>query len=815
MLVSLSWLSNYIDLSDKTIEEFAYALNMVGFEVEGVKETGLPQLEKVVVGAVLSREGHPNADRLSVCQVKVNDTGEPLQIVCGASNYQAGDRVAVALVGSRLPGDFKIEATGLRGVKSFGMMCSPRELGLGEDHEGLLILEGEPEIGTPINEIFRESDTVFDIEVTPNRPDCLSHLGIARELAAYYGKELIYPELKTDFAGLRLAGEPALIDGVTVTSPNNCPNYYAHSLRGIKIAPSPDWLQDYLKAVDQRPINNVVDITNFVMLELGQPLHAFDAKKIGGNEIIVRQASDGEKIITLDEKERSLTTDMLVIADAKKPLVVAGVMGSIDGEVDDDTVEIVLESAYFNPSNIRKTSRELGLSSESSYRFERGVDTHGTNFAALRAIDLILEIAGGEIVGPVIQAGSEPMVEREISIKPQYIRDLAGFEFRDAQVRDVFDALECAVTERDDGWEVKVPSWRADLYRRADLAEEFLRVYGSDRIPEAPVTMRGLVQKDAPVASLATAHTHYLANRHFQECINYSLRSEEESSRWFGHYNLAALKLENPITSEQTHLRVSLIPGLLDTLKLNQARDTGLERVFEVGKVFHEQDGQVYEMFSVAFLIFNPDRATRWKAREPSDFYSAKRVMEVLAKAAGLDLERVGYKTLDRSSSIWQQRHSAEVGALAENGFEARLGMLDVKLVKEWDLEGSVQAGSLNVLPEKLGEDAGIVKFKPFSQFPPAVKDLALVVDKSLLAETVRGDLKKIAWRVLDNRFDLEAVSVFDVYKGEGVPEGKKSLAFNMQFRAGDRTLTDKEVGEVFNELQKQVAASTEYKVRS
>jgi len=814
MLISLSWLSNYVDLSDKKIEEIEYGLTMIGFEVEGIKNTGLPDLPKVVVGEVLAREQHPDADRLRVCDVNVGEA-ESLQIVCGASNYEVGDRVPVALVGAKLPGNFKIKASKLRGVKSFGMMCSPRELGLGDDHEGLMILEDKPEIGTPINEVFTDSDTVFDIEVTPNRPDCLSHVGIARELSAYFDKELGYPKLDTDFDGIRRTDESALISGVEVNSPDDCPNYYAHSIKGVKIGPSPDWLKRYLEAVDQRPINNVVDITNFVLLELGQPLHAFDADKIGGNRIIVRKASEGEKIVTLDDKERTLNADMLVIADEDKPLVVAGVMGSVKAEVDDNTVDVVLESAYFDPSGIRKTSRTLGLSSDSSYRFERGVDPNGANFAALRAIGLILEIAGGELVGPVIQTGSEPSIQQEIELNPQYIRDIAGFDIPDARIREIFEALECNVSGDEEKWLVDVPSWRGDLYRPADLSEEVLRMFGTDRIPDAPVTVAGLIQEDANTATLANQLSCYLAGQHFQECVHYSLRSGEEASQWFSRFSQETLKLANPFTSDQTHLRVSLIPGLLDTLKLNFARNTGMERVFEFGKVFHEQDGQIFEMVSVAFAILQSDRETSWKTREPSDFYTAKNILNAIGQFANLDFEEVGYKHLDWGVSIWQEEHSAHVGNFADHGFEAKLGMLNVNLVKDWDLEGTVLAGTLEILPEKVTGAGNIVKFRPFSQFPPTEKDLSLVVDESLLAETVRLHLHKITKRAVNNRYDLESVSVFDVYTGEGLPEGKKSLAFNMKFRSNDRTLTDKEVGEVFNTVQKEIEESTPYRVRS
>jgi phenylalanyl-tRNA synthetase beta chain len=813
MLISLNWLSNYVDLSDKKVSEIEYALTMIGFEVEGVHATGLPDLPLVVVGEVLSRDQHPDADRLGVCSVNVGEA-EPIQIVCGASNYKVGDRVPVALVGARLPGDFKIKASKLRGVKSFGMMCSPRELGLGDDHGGLMILEDKPEIGMPINEVFTDSDTVFDIEVTPNRPDCLSHVGIAREMAAYFGKTLKYPKLDTDFDGIRRTDEAGLITGVEVTAPEDCPNYYAHSIRGVKIGPSPDWLKRYLEAVDQRPINNVVDITNFVLLEFGQPLHAFDANKIGGNKILVRKATEGEKIITLDDKERILKADMLVIADAVKPLVVAGVMGSVDAEVDDNTVDIVLESAYFDPSGIRKTSRTLGLSSDSSYRFERGVDPQGANFSALRAIDLILDIAGGELIGPVIQAGSEPDTEGEIELDPQYIRNLAGFDISDSRLREIFEALECHVTGEDKNWLVKIPSWRGDLYRPADLAEEAIRMFGTDQIPDAPVTVAGLIQEDAATALLNEKFSSYLASQHFQECVHYSLRSGEEAGKWFSRFSQEALKLANPFTSDQTHLRVSLVPGLLDTLKLNFARKTGMNQVFEVGKVFHEHEGQIFEMVSVAFAIFQPDRVDSWKAREPVDFYRIKNLLNVMGGLANLNLEEIGYKGLNWGTSIWQQEHSAHVGEFTENGFEAKLGMLNVNVVKEWDLNGTVLAGVIEILPENVNRGREIVKFKPFSQFPPTEKDLALVVDDSLLAETVRKQLYKITKRAVNNRYELEAVSIFDVYSGVGLPEGKKSLAFNMKFRSGDRTLTDKEVGEVFTAVQKEIEETTPYQVR-
>jgi len=815
MLLSLNWLSNYIDLADKSVEEIEYALTMVGFEVEGIEQKGLQPLDKVVVGEVLSREKHPDADRLGVCSVDVG-AEEPLQIVCGATNYVVGDRIPVATVGAKLPGDFKIKKSKLRGVKSFGMMCSARELGLGEDHAGLMILTDRPEVGTPINEVFTDTDVVYDIEVTPNRPDSLCHLGIARELSAYFKKELKYPMFSPAYENAEATadGKSGLISAVEVSAPEICPNYYAWSIKDVKVGPSPEWLRKALEAVGQRPINNVVDVTNYVLMELGQPLHAFDAGKIRGGKILVRNATKGEKIVTLDEKERSLSERMLVIADTERPLVVAGVMGSVDAEVDDNTVDVVLESAYFNPSNIRKTSKQLGLSSDSSYRFERGVDPQGAQFAGKRAVDLILEVAGGELISAPIQAGSEPIIVDEVSLKPQYIRDIAGWDFPDEEIREVFERLECEVTVRDEGWTVKVPSWRADLYRPADLAEEFLRMYGTDRIPETPVRSEGLHDKDAPIYTLNHDYSSYLKGQHFQECVHYSLRSEEEVATWFSRFSQEVLKLENPFTSDQTHLRVSLIPGLLDTLKLNHARKTGLKRVFEVGKTFHEKDGQVYEMSSVAFLIHLPDSVSEWKSREAADFYTAKNILNQLGKTAGIDLEAEGYGHLDWGVSIWQEDHCAHVGSF-EQGFEARLGLLNLKLVKEWDLDGIVLAGCLDILPDQVSGERKINQFKPFSLFPPAEKDLALVVDSELLAEKVRLDLEAISKEACGEVCQLEEVKVFDVYEGKGMEENKKSLAFSLQFRAEDRTLKDKELNDIFTRIQNQVKESTSYQIRS
>ena len=421
---SLNWLKDYVALG-APVPEIARAITFLGFEVEQVIATGLPALSQVVVGEVLAREKHPNADKLSVCQVDVGPAGGVKTIVCGAQNYSVGDRVPVALPGAVLPGDFAIRQSRIRGELSDGMMCSARELGLGDDAAGLLILPGRPEIGAPINSVLPPGDTVFDVEITPNRPDCLSHLGIARELAAWFRLGLRYPFIRPHGPGAAAGADSTLL-GIRVDAPDDCPLYTAQAITEVRVGPSPAWMQERLRSAGLRPINNVVDIGNYVMLEYGQPMHAFDARRLKGSRIVVRRAAAGESIVTLDGRERVLNDGILVIADAARPVVIAGILGGEDSGVGADTTDLVLECAVFRRQTIRRTSRQLGLSSDSSYRYERGVDPHLAGEAARRAVSLILELAGGRVAGPLHQAGGDVPWQREIVLSPDFVRALAA-----------------------------------------------------------------------------------------------------------------------------------------------------------------------------------------------------------------------------------------------------------------------------------------------------------------------------------------------------------------------------------------------------
>lgn len=818
MKISLNWLKDYVQL-DASVDEICRAITFLGFEVEQVIRTGAPELKNVVVGEVLVRDKHPNADKLSVCQVDIGPAGGVKTIVCGAQNYKVGDRVPVALPGAILPGNFEIKQSKIRGQSSDGMMCSAKELGVAEDAAGLLILDGRPALGTPINAVLPPGDTVFDVEITPNRPDCLSHLGIARELAAWFKLPLVYPQEKFRGQVAEAGARPDLLAAVAVESPEDCPLYTAHVITGVKIGPSPAWLQQRLAAVGLRPINNVVDVGNYVMLETGQPLHAFDARKLSGNRIVVRPAADGEKLVTLDGKERVLNHRMLVIADGSRPVVIAGIMGGENSGVVEDTTDLVLECAIFKRQSVRWTSRRLGLSSDSSYRYERGVDPHSTLEAAWRAIDLIIETAGGKVVGPVYKVGGDVPWQREIVVTHGYICEKLGFDIPADDMKAAFEALELHVTReeptegRGPAWTVAVPSWRDDLDRPIDLVEEVLRLYGTERIPAAVVSAPGLVGDDDPTVLFNRAVTDYLVGHDFHECVNYTLRPAKELATWVSQTAAAELALANPFVEDQSHLRPTLIMGLLDTLKLNQSRGVTVSRLCETGRVFIERNGQNLECAAVAFVVAEPQGERAWLSRAAPDFYTIKHHMEALAAAAGIDLARQPLAPVVGPFYGWQEGQSAAAGDIG-HGWVARFGLLNLAMVKSFGLEGKVYAGIFTILPDKIASATARRRYSDFSLLPAALRDLALVVDVATPADEVRKALAKIARTVVGNAFALESVTVFDLYQGKGLHEGKKSLAFSLVFRAPDRTLTDDEVNAAFTKIQDELAKTTGYVIR-
>ena len=808
MKINLDWLSEYVDLPNPA-EELVDVLPMLGIEVEENDDAGTVTLENVVVGEVLEKSQHPEADRLSVCSVEVG-AENPAQIVCGATNFKPGDRVPVALPGAKLPGGFKIKKSKLRGVTSEGMMCSAKELELGDDDAGLFLLSGEPEIGQPITDVFSKS-TTLELEITANRGDCLSHIGVAREVSAYYQNPVRIPQCKVQAKPVDSPNQNCLLSSLDVES-SHCPYYTLWSIKGVKIEPSPDWLVQKIESIGLRPINNVVDITNFVLHETGQPLHAFDLKKISGSSIIVREAREGEKITTLDDQERELSTKMMVIADSEKPLVVAGIMGSVDAEVDNTTSDIVLESAWFHPGSVRATARSLGLHTDSSQRFSRDVDPQGVEFAAQRAVDLILEIAGGTASEEYVSIGTPPRGARTIKIEPTYVEERCGFEVNSEDLISSWQRLGFSV-EGTSPIQVTVPSYRSEVDRPIDLVEEYLRIRGTADLKGSRFLSPSLQRENEPAFDLCDRAVDNLIGQGYQEVCNYSLRSANEVGTWFPEINQEALALGNPLTADHTHIRPSLLPGLVEVLAHNQRNLNSLNRVFEIGKVFRPGPRGNAELISIAWAQSLSNTQKNWKEENQSDFFDLKNSMERLLHASGMSLPKGHWQTIE-DKLPWQGGYAANLGDVHKNKLEICLGTLQLNVTKKYDLKGAVLAVEILIDSVLLNKKKKSTAFSSFSTFPPAIKDLALVVEKTESSESVREKVEEIASQATDEEISLDPVAIFDVFEGKGLPDNMKSIAFTIRMRAKDRTMGEKEINKTFEKILEAIDSQTKYELR-
>jgi len=807
MKISYNWLKHYLDF-DRSPEEVAETITTLGLEVEEVVSLGIAPNDKLVVGEVLEINPHPNADKLSVCKVNVGE-GEPSQIVCGAKNFKVGDRVPVALVGCELAdGDktFEIKATKLRGVESCGMMCATDEIGLGGTHDGLMILNDlNPTVGAKMHELVK-GDTVFEIGVLPNRPDALSHLGVARDLAAKWGLEVKLP--KVPAVELK---QPASFNSITIENLDDCSHYRGAVIKGVKIAPSPMWLQDFIKSVGLRPINNIVDITNFIVLGLGQPLHAFDLSKIEGGQINVRRATDGEKIVTLDEKQRSLAPSMLVIADAAKPLVVAGIMGGEDSGVTDQTTDILLEAAHFNPTLIRKTSRKLALSSDSSMRFERGIDPRGVQFAFEQAAAMIVELAGGTIEGAIVEGGQMP-TPTLLETSRDFIVERLGFNLDCEQIEKPLTAFGFTLAPTsEDSWTIRVPSYRLDIERPVDFVEEVLRYYGVERIPSAKVRAIANEQSHDRIYEVRESMAERLAAMGFSECFHYSMRAPEEIEKLAGE-NAAAHKLAYPLSADASCMRYSLLPGLLDAVALNASRGNPAAPLFEVGHIYRaDSPTSLREYLAISFVKVIEPAAESWRGpARASDFFAAKAVLENLFVGAGFKMPGVWSNPTD---ALWQSTHSGTAGELSKHRYNLSAGIVSLELTKAAGFDGVVLGGEILFGLNAFEKASKPSRYKPFSVFPASRRDVAVIASLQKPVGEVTADLQKIALKATGKDFELESLQLFDRYIGKGVAEGHQSLAYALNFRSMGRTLTDEEVSASFEKILEGVKA-TGYSVR-
>jgi len=797
MKVTFNWLKQYVEF-DWSPAELAERLTMLGLEVENVQKLE-GEFEGVVVAQVVTKDKHPNADKLNVC--RVNDGQGERQIVCGAQNFKAGDKVPLILPGFSLPAKpgeapLLIKVGKIRGVESLGMMCAPQELGLGDEVSGLLILREDARVGQPFSEYLGRTgtDMVYDLEITPNRPDLNSVIGIAREISAVTGNPLRLPEVNLTEASGRVADAVA----VRIEDAELCPRYTARVIRGVKVAASPDWLRHALEKVGVRSINNVVDVTNYVMLETGQPLHAFDyhllAKSAANGlpTIVIRPAAEGEKFITLDGQERALTRQMLLIADETKAVALAGVMGGQNSEINPNTVDVLIESACFKPQNIRATSRKLDLRTESSYRYERGADIGICDWASQRAAQLILATAGGKLARGLVDAWPQPFAPRQITLRHAQCDAVLGVAIPAAQQTQFLQRLALKVEAGPAGeppaTTFGVPSFRVDLKREIDLIEEVARLYGVDKIPATPP--RGAVgahPHDAVHDQLANVR-RILTGLGLYEAQGQTLVSDVVARLTHGS---ALVPLSNPLSSDMNVLRPSLLPGLLAALRHNVSRKINDLALFEVGRVFLESEGQRREERRVALALTGQRHPLFWSGEEREarfDISDLKGLLEEFLEQFGV--RGMNYVRRPESTALFLESATVHLGRFQLGEF----GLLLPSLARQHDLRDAVLLAELN-LDLLLARRNPNKSFRPLPAFPAIRRDIAMILPAATTHESILQVIKQA------KPANLEAVELFDVFRGKNVPAGQKSMAYAFTYRHADRTLTDAEVNAVHDKL--------------
>ncbi len=802
MIVTYNWLKEFVDFQ-YTPQELGDRLTMVGLEVDALEEIG-GNLDSVIVAKLESVEAHPDADRLTVCQV--NNGAEVVQVVCGATNHKTGDLIALAQPGSMLPGDFKIKKSKIRGQVSQGMLCSEKELALAEDSPGIMILPTGLPLGQPVFAALGLKDFQIEIGLTPNRPDCLSVVGVAREVAALCGQRLKLPVSQISEADDSIEKHASVV----IENSEGCPRYAARMIKNIKIGPSPDWLVRRLEAVGMRSINNVVDVTNYVMMELGHPLHAFDFRFLHDQKIVVKSAQQGEKFTTLDNQEHSLTSDDLMICDGKQPVAMAGVMGGLDSEVKDDTDTVLLEAAYFKPTTIRRTSKRYGLHTESSHRFERGADIDMIPAALDRAASLIAELTGGEVLSGVIDSYPRQLDPVVVEISIEKVKKLLDVPVGRDNIKAMFESigLQTRSGSGADVLQVKVPSFRPDIEREVDLIEEVARLYGYDHIP---VTMPvGTVNaKLPPMRQLLQKNLrHTIAAAGFSEAMNYSFVAADSLDKLgvtADDSRTTQVEILNPLSEDQSVMRTSLVPSLLETVSRNLNYRSSDLSLFELRPVFltHPESGQCYEELSLTAVMSGQREPEGWaQSATAVDFYDIKGVVEdILAKV------NIGHVSFDPESSQPYLHPGKSCRLMVGQQLLGVLGEVHPEVLTRFDIEQPVYLFELNV--ENIIATAGKhAQFSPLSRFPDVKRDSALLLDETIAADQVMDIVNRSKVRF------VESASIFDLYTGKGVPAGKKSLAIRVCYRDLEKTLTEAEVGKSHDKLIGSICHQLDAEIR-
>ncbi|MBM3280562.1 MAG: phenylalanine--tRNA ligase subunit beta [Candidatus Handelsmanbacteria bacterium] len=789
MKITYNWLKEFTEVPWDW-PELIERLTMTGLEREGVEDLA-GRYRGVVVGRVLERRPHPNADRLSVCQMDLG--GAPQTIVCGAPNVAAGQKVAVILPGHKLPDGAEIRRSRIRGVESAGMICSQAELGLGSDADGILVLPEDLQVGAPFAAQVGLAEVVLDFGVTPNRADCLSLLGLAREVRALTGRPLRLPPHQ-----VFESGEPtAQSTSVSIEDPQGCLRYAARVIRNVHIGPSPLWLQHRLKALGMRPINNVVDATNLVMLELGQPLHAFDLARLAESRIVVRRARPGEELETLDGGRHALDGELLVIADGEKPVALAGVMGGLHSEVRSQTTDLLIESAYFDPVRVRLGRNRLGLNTEASMRFERGADWEMAPLAADRAAFLIAQLAAGQVAPQPIDVYPAPLSCPRVPLRLERLNGLLATALDGSECRRILELLGCQVESAAGPLQVQVPSFRPDLRREVDLIEEVGRIYGYERIPPSPVAQISLTPAPSAHAQ-SNQWRRQLAGLGLDEVVTNTI-IERKWLELAGEEGEPVI-LANPPTESLCTLRPTLLPSLLEAARRNFNQRAERVAIFELGKCFSRQEGRRREALCLSGLWAGRASASPWKAASrPVEFLDLKGLLEVFLEPAAPRLEALAHP-------LCRPGHGAAI--LAGDQPLGLLGQLRPAIAASFDLDLPIYIFDLNcqALAEALApRERG---FRPLPKFPPIERDLAVVLRAEAPAALVVAQARAAAPGL------IEAVEVFDHYQGDQIPAGYKSLAFTVRLRSTERTLEDREATEAVEQILRRLAEAFDARLR-
>ncbi len=794
MNLPMSWLNDYMDI-DVTPKEYSDKMTMSGSKVEGYEDMGA-EVENVVAGKVLTCVDHPDSDHLRVCTVDAG-TGEILQIVCGAPNVKAGIIVPTALIGAKLPGGVKIKKTKMRGVESQGMLCSHEELGISEDvlgyepEYGILILPDDTPVGKDIKDIFGMNETVVEFEITSNRPDCFSIIGLARESAATFGKKFTIPEVKFTENNENIADTIS----VEVLDKDKCKRYCARMVKNVKIGPSPSWMRDRLRACGVRPINNIVDITNYVLLEYGQPMHAFDLRDIEDNKIVVRRAADGEVIKTLDEQDRTLTANDLVIADGKRAVAIAGVMGGFNSEVKDDTTTVVFESATFDAASVRLTAQRVGLRTESSSRYEKGLDYHNTVPAVNRACQLVEELGCGEVVGGMIDVMGNVTDMETLPFRPDKINEFLGTDIPTEKMVKIFDKLEIKTDL--DKMTVTPPSFRPDLESEADIAEEAARFYGYDKIPVTLLSGEATCGKKTERQKARDVIGAALNAQGMYEIYTYTFVSPSI----FDKLNIPkdssmrnVVRIKNPLGEDTSVMRTTTIASMLDILSRNYNYRNPAAKFYEIGKVFiPTEEGK---------LPKEPYKITMGMYGNKADFYDLKGICESMFSE--LNVEKVKYEAVTDNPAF----HPGRCAKLTAGGKTLGImGEIHPAVTRKYGIETPVYIAELDFENVFLNMNTNI-KFKELPKFPAVTRDIAMLVDESIPVADIEEIIVKASGK------NLESVSLFDVYVGKQIPEGKKSVAYSAVYRASDRSLTGEEVQKSFDKVVRSLERQLGAKLR-